>query len=270
MAEEVRYHMLRPDQIVARRKARPVVYIPVGTIEWHGVHNAVGADTLQAEGLAIRCAEKGGGLVFPSLYYGESRLEGLMEANASDRDLIAQRMELSPDNFTQALMPFSPMEQQLNHQRLLLHILSEAATLGFELGVLVPGHYPLIHACRAAMQIFNMNRRGMLAWACIDYLLVKEQYPQAGDHAGYWETSHMMHLHPQTVDLSRLGPEDSPLVGIHTRQPVRQSNAQFGRETLEAAADVVLHEVEDRLRDKAFYRSWGCDLVEGRWKKPAK
>jgi len=100
MEQEVYYHMLRPDQIVARRKACPVVYIPIGTIEWHGVHNPVGADTLQAEGVALLCAQKGGGLVFPSLYYGESRLEALMEANARDRDLIAERMELSPDNFS--------------------------------------------------------------------------------------------------------------------------------------------------------------------------
>jgi creatinine amidohydrolase len=73
MSIEVRYQMLRPDQIVARRKDCPVVYIPIGTLEWHGVHNPVGTDTLQAEGIAIQCAEKGGGLVFPPLYYGESR-----------------------------------------------------------------------------------------------------------------------------------------------------------------------------------------------------
>ena len=91
MSTEVRYHMLRPDQIVSRRKKCPIVYIPIGTLEWHGVHNAVGADTLQAEGIAIRCAEKGGGLVFPPLYYGESRLDSLMESMADDRDLIAHK-----------------------------------------------------------------------------------------------------------------------------------------------------------------------------------
>ncbi len=82
MEPEVRYAMLRPDQIVARRRACPVVYIPIGTLEWHGVHNPVGADTLQAEGLALLCAQLGGGLAFPPLYYGESRVEALMEMNA--------------------------------------------------------------------------------------------------------------------------------------------------------------------------------------------
>ena len=99
MKEEVRYYLMRPDQVVRRRQECPVAYIPVGGIEWHGFHNPLGADTIQAEAIAIRCAEKGGGLSFPPLYYGESRSEQLMEANADDRDKIAEGMGLSPDNF---------------------------------------------------------------------------------------------------------------------------------------------------------------------------
>ena len=56
---EVRYHMLRPGQIVERRKKCPIVYIPLGTIEWHGVHNPTGADTLQAEGIALYLRSEG-------------------------------------------------------------------------------------------------------------------------------------------------------------------------------------------------------------------
>ena len=37
---EVRYHMLRPAQIVARRKECPVAYVPIGTIEASGDPNA--------------------------------------------------------------------------------------------------------------------------------------------------------------------------------------------------------------------------------------
>ncbi|MBE3069513.1 MAG: creatininase family protein, partial [Planctomycetes bacterium] len=141
MADEVRYQMLRPAEVVARRKACPVVYIPIGTLEWHGVHNPLGADTLQAEGLAILCARKGGGLVFPPLYYGESRVESLMESGAVDRAAIAEGMGLSPDNFLPERHPFPATEQVLQYQRLLLHILAEAESLGFEVGVLVAGHY---------------------------------------------------------------------------------------------------------------------------------
>ena len=271
MTDEVRYPMLRPAEIAARRRACPVVYIPIGTLEWHGVHNPVGADTLQAEGLAVLCARKGGGLVFPPLYYGESRSESLMEAGAEDRDKIAEAMGLSPDNFLPERQPFSPTEQVLNYQRLLLHILAEAETLGFEVGVLVAGHYPLIDHARSAVLLFNQRRyskrHGMLAWAMGDWRLVADQFKGAGDHAGKWETSHVMHLHPQTVDLSILPPAGEKLIGVGGLPP-QEATAAFGQETLAAAAEVLAQEVRHRLANKPLYRGHGNSLREGLWRKP--
>lgn len=271
MSTEVRYQMLRPAQIVARRQECPVVYIPIGTLEWHGEHNPVGADTIQAEGLANRCAEKGGGLVFPALYYGESRVEALMEANAADREEIAAGMGLSPDNFLPERHPFSATEQALAYHKLLLHILAEAESLGFELGVLVAGHYPLIDHARAAVLQFNKRhysrRHGLLAWALLDYLLVDDQYDCAGDHAGGWETSHVMALHPETVDLSRLPAKGEKLVGVGGKMAPQDATAAFGRETLEAAAEVAVREVRHRLENRELYLGHGRSLRERQWEQ---
>ncbi len=262
--------MCRPAQVRARREECPVAYIPIGTLEWHGPQNPLGADSLQAEGLAALCARRGGGLVFPTLYYGESRSESLMEANADDREAIAEAMGLPPDNFLPARQPFSPTEQVLNYQRLLLHILAEAETLGFKLGVLVAGHYPLIDHARAAVLLFNKRRfskyQGMLAWACVDYLLVREAYPDSGDHAGGWETSHLMALHPGTVDLGLLPPRGAPLVGIMASMAPQDATADFGRRTLEASVEVVLQEVRHRLEHQEMYRQHGASLQEGLWR----
>lgn len=270
MDQEVRYERLRPAQIVAARQACPVVYIPIGTLEWHGVHNPVGVDTLQAHGLALLCARQGGGLVFPPLYYGESRLEALMEANAGDREMIAAGMGLPPENFTAERQPFSATEQALNYHKLLLHILAEAETLGFEVGVLVAGHYPLIDHARAAVLQFNQRlhsrRHGMLAWACVDCLMVKDRYPDAGDHAGGWETSHMLALHPESVDLSLLPPKGEPLVGTGGRMAPQDATAGFGAETFQAAADAIVREVRHRLANKKKYRGHGGSLCEGLWR----
>jgi creatinine amidohydrolase len=262
--------MLRPAQIVARRTECPVAYIPIGTIEWHGVHNPTGADTLQAEGLALLCAKKGGGLVFPPLYYGESRLEALMEANARDRERIAEEMALPADNFLPDRQPFAATEQAVNYHKLLLHILAEAETLGFELGVLVAGHYPLIDHARAAVLQFNQRefskQHGMLAWAFVDYLLVRDQYDCAGDHAAGWETSHLLALHPETVDLAQLPSKGEPLVGVGGRMLPQDATPKFGQETLEAAADIVVQEVHHRLEHRDLYRGHGNSLREGLWR----
>lgn len=271
MTPEVRYQMLRPAQIVERRKACPVAYIPLGTLEWHGYHNCVGTDTLQAEGMAIRCAQEGGGLAFPALWYGESRSEALMEANAKDRGQIAAGMELPPDNFLPERMPFAPTEQAIHYHKLLLHILAEVESLGFEVGVLVAGHYPLIDHARAAALQFNQRAysryQGMLAWALVDYLLVRDQFEVAGDHAGGWETSHMLHLHPETVDLSVLPPKGQPLVGASGKLAPQDATAEFGKKTLEAAVTIAVAEARHRLANRAMYRGHGDCLREGLWRK---
>jgi creatinine amidohydrolase len=268
---EVRYHMLRPEQIVARRKEFSAAYIPIGTIEWHGVQNPVGADTLQAEGIAIRCAQKGGGLVFPPLYYGESRAESLMEANPHHRRPIADKMELPPENFNPDKQPFSASEQAINYHKLLLHILCEVEALGFQVGVLVVGHYPLIDHALAAVLQFNQRRlqkfEGMLAWAFADYLLVKDAYPTSGDHAGGWETSHVMTLHPETVDLDLLPPKGEPVVGTMWSIDPRDSTAEFGEETIEKAVYVATNEVRDRVVNPDRYMGHGTALREGLWRK---
>lgn len=270
MNNEVRYHMLRPKEIIERRKQMPVAYIPVGTIEWHGLHNPVGADGLQAEGIAVKCAQLGGGVVFPTLYYGENRLEALMEATGDDKELIAREMELPVENFSHERQPFSPTEQALNYHKLLLHILAEVESLGFEVGVFVPGHYPLIDHTRAAVLQFNKReysrKKGLLAWAFVDYLLVRDLYKVAGDHAAGWETSHMMALHPQTVDLSVLPEKGEHIVGVGGKMAPQDATADFGWETIEAAARIAVAEVKHRVENKDIYRKNGCSLMEGLWR----
>jgi hypothetical protein len=49
----------------------------------------------------------------------------------------------------------------------------------------------------------------------------------------------------------------------------RESTAEFGRRTLEAAAQAVLAEVRHRLANQDLYRQHGGSLQEGLWKKKA-
>ena len=89
MDDEVCYELLRPAQAIARRKAYPLAYMPVGIIEFHGLHNPLGLDGLQVHGVCVRAAKKGGGVVFPVPWYGENRGVHLAEVNAPGRKAIA-------------------------------------------------------------------------------------------------------------------------------------------------------------------------------------
>lgn len=263
MGNEVRYERLRPAQVVAAREAVPAAYLPIGTLEWHGHHNPVGLDTLKAHALAIRCAEASGGLVLPPLYYGESREEALMEANAADHDQIAAEMHLPAENFAPGYMRFTPQEQVQNYQRLLLHCLYQMQSLGFKVMVLVAGHYPLIDHARAACTLFHQarwnNRRARsVAWAFTGYELVRDAFPTAGDHAGHWESSLLLALDPGLTDLSVL-PEDpsAPLVGVATTEPVQDASAEHGERAVKLIVERVVAQVRHRLENLDAYYEHG-------------
>lgn len=267
MVREVQYERLRPRQIVEARQACPVAYLPIGTIEWHGLHNPVGLDTLKAHALAIRCARAGGGLVFPPLYYGESREEALMEANAADRGEIAAAMGLPSENFAPGYMRYTPQQQFDGYQRLLLHCLFELQSLGFKVIVLVAGHYPLIDHARAACCLYHQSRWNnvrarAIAWAFTGYELVRDAIPEAGDHAGHWETSLMMALVPGLSDLSELPADGSAsLVGVGSRLPVHEASAEYGERAVRLIVERVVAQVRDRLERPETYYGHGLRLA---------
>ena len=254
MGEErplVRYERLRPAQIVERREACPVAFLPIGTIEWHGEHNPVGLDTLKIHALLVKCAQEIGGLVFPPLYYGEHREQALMEANAVDRNQIAAKMGLSPSNFDLGHMYESLSEQNTNYHRLLIHIFHEIKSLGFKVLVVGAGHYPLLDHARAAAAIFHQtqDRPKMITWAMTGYELVRGQFEPCGDHAGKWETSLLMYLDPGMQDLSPL-PTDRSVkpIGV-SNNGVQDSNVDFGRRAAEAIVEKVRVRVTGFLPD---------------------
>jgi len=67
---EARTELMLPWQLREAMAARPVVYIPLGTIEWHCEHLPVGLDALTAHGVCLGAAKADGGIVLPPLYYG--------------------------------------------------------------------------------------------------------------------------------------------------------------------------------------------------------
>ncbi|HOW69370.1 MAG TPA: creatininase family protein [Phycisphaerae bacterium] len=259
MLEEVRYYRLRPWQVVAAREACPVAYVPLGTTEWHGPHMPLGADTVMAECLAERCTREGGGLVLPSLAWGESRLEGLMDAHAPDYLAIHAEMKLPSAGFTAAAFRYGLQEQYENYQRLLLHMLCEIQSLGFKVGVLIAGHYPLIDHARAALGIFhqmrfNGSRARMVGWTFTGPELIPEEIPQGGDHAGFWETSMMLGICPEVVDMNRLPPGTEKPTGTLTTRPIQEADAQFGKRAVDLIVQRAIAAVRDRLDNpKAYY-----------------
>jgi creatinine amidohydrolase len=68
-AGQVRYPFMAPSELLARLKAKPVVYLPIGSLEWHNEHLPLGTDTLHAMELAERLARRVGGVVLPPFWW---------------------------------------------------------------------------------------------------------------------------------------------------------------------------------------------------------
>jgi creatinine amidohydrolase len=265
---EVRYQMLRPGQVRARREACAIGYVPLGNLEWHGDHNPLGADTLQAEGLALLAAQRGGGLVFPPLWYGEPKRE-CMEYAAAERDQIAVR--LGVETFDEKRLPLGASDAGLFYQQLLVMMLQQMEALGFHVAMLIAGHYPLIaHGIIAAQRFSSEARyrkptgRAMVAAGVLEPELrfLLERVP-AGDHGGKHETSNCLALHPQTVDLSLT--RDREIVGAG--QNAGEATAEYGRRNLEAAADLIAKEAQHRLQHPDWYASGSYVQQLGKWRE---
>jgi len=201
---EVRLEFLRPKEIEEAQKGCPTVYQPLGTIEWHGVHNVVGVDAVKAHALCIRAARKAGGVVSPPLFGG---VGGLSEPHTFI-------MDPEENVFSRLLRPW--LEQ----------LCREMARDGFRAIIILTGHYGAAQQIVVRETAVRMSRAlGIPVLGTPEYMLAMD-VGYIGDHAAWGETSLMMHLFPGTVDLARLG--KPPYQGVGGRDP-KQSSAEDGR-----------------------------------------
>jgi creatinine amidohydrolase len=230
-----------PYEIVSARRAKPVAYLPLGGLEWHGEHMAVGNDALKAQKLCELAAERGGGLAMPVLWYGEPRIAGLMEANHDPGGKIAKTMRLKRSNFTKNPFGNSADEQVAFYQSLVRHVLIQIRTLGFKAIVVLTGHYPLYDWSQPVVEAFNKGQRECQAFAGIEFhydVAALGRGKIGGDHAAKWETSYLMALRPECVDMGvyQGRPVGEPLVGVGGDDPRAHATKQIGLE----ACDIII------------------------------
>ena len=174
-----------------------------------------------------------------------------MEFNPESGPAIAREMALPTESFAPGYMHEDPDEQDFVYTRLLVHCLHQSASLGFALTVICAGHYPLLNHARAAVELFHAQRRydaKALAWAFTGYELVRDEFPDAGDHAAHWETSLLMALRGELVDMSQLpAAPDADLVGVSGKDPRKYASVDLGRRAVHAIVEKVGETVRELL-----------------------
>ena len=207
---EVRLEYLMPREIEAAMNRCPTLFLPLGTIEWHGVHNVVGLDAVKAHELCVRAARQGGGLVHPAVYGGVGGLDQ------------PHTFVLDPENSLKSRLLRPWLEQ----------LCSEAKRQGFKAIIILTGHYGAAQQITVRKTAVHMSKAlGIPILGTPEYFLALDQ-GYYGDHAAFFETSIMMYLFPGKVDVSRLGEE--PYQGVGGRDPKRFASPNEGKRFCDA------------------------------------
>ena len=215
LSPDVQMQFMRPAQLEAAGRKFPVVSVPFGTIEWHGVHLPLGTDAIKAHGILVKCAEKFGGVVYPPVYFHSGfALEHLVPV--------------------------------------LTDLFKRLKKTGYRVIMGVSGHnvQGQIDMIEKALEpvTFDGAATGIGLWE-----MSLSRGPESNsDHAAKWETSNMMFFYPDQIDMSELG--DGPLnldmkppSGIGGKDPRKHASVEVGRRNVELASDAIGRKSQELL-----------------------
>ncbi len=205
----VQMQCMRPSELERAAIAFPAVYVPFGLIEWHGPHLPLGTDAIKAHAIAVKAAEKHGGVVYPPLYF-HSGFEEYGALCAVYRNLFAKLRDT-----------------------------------GFRVIIGISGHnvqeqLDMIEAA-LALVCADGETRGAAMWE----FGLEPTETCASDHAAEWETSDMMFFYPDLVDLAALGLGELKLDAFTPpwcmigNDPRTHASAEKGAVKAEQAADLI-------------------------------
>ena len=182
-----------------------VVFIPIGAIEQHGHHMGLNVDVLLPTAVAEGVAKQVGGIVAPPVCYGYKSQQKSGGGNC---------------------YPGTTSLDGATLVAVIKDIMRELSRHGVRKFAMVVGHFENYMFVVEAVDLFLReakmqgidNARAMVFsyWDfCDDPEVIKVLYPEeaeswALEHAGVFETSMMMHLHPHLVKLEDAVDHPSP------------------------------------------------------------
>ena len=249
--DKVRYEEMLPHEIVEQRKKFPAAFIGLGLLEWHCEHLAVGTDALKSEKLCEIAALRSGGFAFPTLWYGEPRVTGLMDANHDEKGGIKAKMKFKKKKFSQDYFGKTGEQQIEFYQQLVYHTLVQMNTLEMKAVCLLYGHYPMRNWALPAVNKFNKSFKDTKVFADVGFHYVsKSKRKYVGcDHSGKWETSCMWYLRPDCVDMSVfLDREKEPLIGTMGEDPRKSASIEVGRKYCELIVEGMVRKAKELIK----------------------
>jgi creatinine amidohydrolase len=233
--------LMAPDELEQVLAEAPIAFVPLGTYEHHGWHLPIGLDGIKAHGLCRRVAQRTGGAVLPTFFYGTGG--GHIGYKWT---LMLPEAQIAP---------------------LIAATLDHLAGQGFKVVVLLTGHYPheqvdMVHRLADEAQSRHPQVR-FIGLAEPEVTTPEPGDAFGGDHAAKYETSIALALNPAWVQWDRLTPgrdpdqvslADTPRKDASTHDPTHPLYAIHGQDPREKASqelgEKLVHEIVTRLADK--------------------
>ncbi len=217
----VEYEYLLPAEFDRRKAEHPVVYQPIGCMEWHGKHLPLGLDGLKAFAICKRTALAYGGIVMPTIHWGIHGPFRMLPVHQSHNLYLDENVFGS----------------------LMTEVCDQLEAVGFRVVVLLTGHYPKLQGkfLNQLAEQQTLRHHQKIKILVPDEDEVAAALGQEGDHAGTWETSLLMELYPDLVKMERL----DDLVGIISKTDPRVASS---RELGSRACEWYVHHIGKQIQ----------------------
>ena len=238
--KKVLYEELQPAEFVEKVNEFPVAYLPLGTIEWHGLHMPLGADGIQSKGFFELVAGRIGGIVLPMLFLGPDRAEKKGDSfyygmdNFSFIDEHPQQLEGSAYYVNEELF-----------KTILDNIISNLKRAGFKM-VIAHGHGPSMEAFRAEHQHY-LDKYDMPTYTLADFGSEGDEGIMT-DHAAFNETTLVMGLRPDLVNMDNIKDDEIP-VAIWGKDPRNAASEAVGKRIIEENLNLVCGKITEIVKE---------------------
>lgn len=210
---KVQFEEMFPWEVAQAIAQVPICFLPLGVLEWHGEHNAVGLDALKAHAVCVRAAQISGGVVVPPFYWCTDWREDLEDGTYLTGGVERGERYHVPGNMFW-------IRPETFHD-LLLDMYEAMRRRGFRAIVVVAGHWSKeynLKAIRQSGEQFLAKHPDMRWMVVTDQEVVPElHYPR--EHAAGGETSLLMAIRPDLVNLSVTLETDGTLRSYYAGSP---------------------------------------------------
>jgi len=220
------FEKLHPDELEQIIKESGIVYLPLGTLEWHERHLPFGLDAIVSYAICQELAKKVGGCVIPPFYFGTDREHLINDKILHGMDARAGKVLPGSIYFLNKDLFF----------RLLKSIAQNIDQQGFKKIIIISAH-----SGPGQQKILEQLEREKIGKLKI-LIFPGKQFAGGIDHGAKLETSLMLAIQQDLVHLKKLTP---PYTAISGEDPLL-ATAEAGKKHFEKIVALIGRQITEQ------------------------